>query len=160
MIRFSLSKLTLLLLIVIFVSSCGVNKVRIAKSTNGPKNLYINLANDPLLISIELRSILETKGYKIALSSEESSKSVKVKDGNNEITYKNVSDSNYRYELTLGYQPIQGRIELIAASVRDRKNNTILGTYRWSWDHIMPAPTIEKAIIMIDENLLSKIFSS
>ncbi|KZY82261.1 hypothetical protein A3740_24420 [Oleiphilus sp. HI0068] len=58
----------------------------------------------------------------------------------------------------LGYQPIQDRIKLIVASVRDREKNKILGTWRWSWSQMIPAPTIEGAIYLVEENLLAKVF--
>lgn len=155
----SLSKGLCFLVITLFLISCGVNKVKIASKASGPKELYVNLSHDPLLITIELKMILESIGYKVALSTEEANKSIKIlNDSQTETIYSNVSESNHRYELILGYQPIQDRIRLIAASVRDRKENKILGTWRWSWDQMLPAPTIEDAISLIDQNLLSKIF--
>ena len=149
----------IILLISLCITSCGINKIKIADKATGPKELYVNLSNDPLLITIELKTILESKGYKVAFSTEESSKEVTIhSDPNTETTYKNVSSSNNRYELILGYQPIQDRIKLIVASVRDRENNKLLGTWRWSWSQMIPAPTIEDAIFQIEENLLAKVF--
>lgn len=140
------------------LSACGVNKAIIADTTSGPREIFVNLANDPLLITIELKTILMAKGYKVALSSESADKAVVKNTDSGSVIYKNVSESNYRYELILGYQPVQNRIQLIAASLRDRKLNEVLGTYRWSWDRMLPAPTIEGAVEKIDENLLSKVF--
>tara|TARA_R110001592_G_C13089558_1_gene743313 strand:+ start:1029 stop:1511 length:483 start_codon:yes stop_codon:yes gene_type:complete len=155
----SISKVLFLLLISLCITACGVNKVKIASKATGPKELYVNLSQDPLLITIELKMILESIGYKVALSTEEANKAIKIhNDSQTETIYSNVSESTNRYELILGYQPIQDRIRLIAASVRDRKENKILGTWRWSWDQMLPAPTIEDAIYLIDENLLSKVF--
>ena len=75
-----------------------------------------------------------------------------------QIVYKNVSKSTFRYELVLGYQSNMGRVVLISASLRDREKNKILGTYRWTWDRMFPAPTPDEAVEQIDLNLLSKIF--
>jgi len=140
------------------LGACGVNKAIVSQQADGPKDLFVNLQADPLLISIELTMILESKGYQVALSTEESGRAVIHNTDNGSIIRKNVSQSNFRYELILAYQPIQDRIQLIAASIRDRKENKILGTYRWSWDKLLPAPTIEGAIEKIDQNLLSKVF--
>lgn len=159
--RTYLEKVLFLCIISLTIFGCGVNKVKIAQTTNEPKELFVNLSNDPLLISIEIKTILEMNGYKVALNTEESHKSIKIKEGEKDIIYQNVSNSNYRYELVLGYRPVHDKIELIAASVRDRENDKILGTYRWSWDRTWTvAPTIEKAIEMVHSNLLMKIFGS
>lgn len=148
----------ILLFVVVFLSSCGVNKARIADTASGPKELYVNLQNDPLLISIELRQALETLGYVIAMSSEEAGMSAVVDSDTGKHIYHNITAVPYRYELILAYQPIQERVQLIAASVRDRQQNKVLGTYRWSWSQLAPAPTIDDAIVMIDQELLSKVF--
>ncbi|KZY37731.1 MULTISPECIES: hypothetical protein [unclassified Oleiphilus] len=159
MISKKLIKGVTIFLISLCMISCGINKIKIADKATGPKELYVNLSSDPLLITIELKTILESKGYKVALSTEESAKEVTIHaDSNTETTYKNVSSSNNRYELILGYQPIQDRIKLIVASVRDREKNKILGTWRWSWSQMIPAPTIEGAIYLVEENLLAKVF--
>jgi len=150
--------LALMVIGVSLIFGCGVNKVIVSQTAEGPKDIFINLQGDPLLISIELKTSLESRGYHITLNTEEAGKMfVKDIDGGS-IIYKNASDSPFRYELVLGYQPIQDRIQLIAASLRDRQQNKILGTYRWSWDRLLPAPTIEGAIDQIDKNLLSKVF--
>ena len=150
------------IILVVFFSlilvGCGVNKSMVSQEADGPKDLFVNLQADPLLISIELRMILESKGYRVALSTEETGRAVVENTNSGSIVHKNVSQSNYRYELILAYQPIQERIQLIAASIRDRKENKVLGAYRWSWDRLLPAPTIEGAIEKIDQNLLSKVF--
>ncbi|PTU32412.1 hypothetical protein [Stenotrophobium rhamnosiphilum] len=140
------------------LSGCGVNKALIAGAAEGPKQIFINLQGDPLLIAIELKTLLAAKGYEVALNTEEAGKTVVQNTNTGSVIYKNVSDSRFRYELTLGYVPIQERIQLVAASIRDREQNKILGTYRWSWNQLAPAPTIERAIEMIDENLLVKVF--
>ncbi|WP_018403843.1 hypothetical protein [Marinobacter gelidimuriae] len=151
-------KVLVFFLVAILITGCGVNKAKIASQAEGPKEIFVSLAGDPLLISVELKQELAFYGYAVALSTEESLKDVQVNSGDRSTTFKNVSDSNYRYELSLGYRPIQDRIQLIAASLRDRKTNTVLGTYRWSWSRGLPAPTIEEAIAMIHRNLLSPIF--
>lgn len=148
----------LVVLFSLMLGACGVNKAIVSQETDGPKDLFVNLQTDPLLISIELKMILESKGYQVALSTEESGRAVVENNQNRSVIHKNVSQSNFRYELILAYQPIQDRIQLIATSIRDRKENKILGTYRWSWNKMLPAPTIEGAIEKIDQNLLSKIF--
>ncbi len=140
------------------ISGCGVNKAIVAQTAVGPKDLFVNLQGDPLLISIELRIGLESKGYRVDMNTEEAGKSVIQDTNNGSVVYKNASDSSYRYELLLSYQPIQDRIQQIAATVRDRQANKILGTYRWTWDRFLPAPTVEGAIELIDENLLSRVF--
>lgn len=147
-----------LLIAMLGLVGCGMNKAVIADRAQGPREVFVNLRNDPLLISIELKTILEAKGYRVALSTEEASRAVVKTSGESNVIYKSVSESPYRYELILAYQPIQDRVELIAASLRDREQNKILGTYRWTWDRFLPAPTIEVAIERIDENLLSKVF--
>lgn len=147
-----------ILLAACVVAGCGVNKATIAGTADGPRQIFVNLQGDPLLISIELKVLLAARGYEVALNTEEAGKAVVRNTSTGSVIYKNVSDSSYRYELTLGYVPIQERIQLIAASIRDREQNKILGTYRWSWNTLAPAPTIDQAIAMIDENLLAKVF--
>lgn len=153
-----MKKVVVILVAMLGLAGCGMNKAVIADRAQGPREIFVNLRNDPLLISIELKSILEAKGYRVAVSTEEASRAVVKASGDSNVIYKNVSESPYRYELILAYQPIQDRVELIAASLRDREQNKILGTYRWTWDRLLPAPTIEGAIERIDENLLSKVF--
>ena len=149
----------LAVLVLVGISGCGgVNKATIAGTAEGPKQIFINLQGDPLLIGIELKTLLASRGYEVALSTEEAEKSVVENTAKGSVIYKRVSESSFRYELTLGYVPIQERIQLIAASLRDREQNKILGTYRWSWNKMAPAPTIDKAIAMVDKNLLSKVF--
>jgi hypothetical protein len=151
-------QIVLVMLLSFILAGCGVNKAMVSQKADGPKDLFVNLQRDPLLISIELRMILESKGYQVALSTEETRQAVVENTKNGSVIRKNVSQSNFRYELVLAYQPIQDRVQLIAASIRDRKENKVLGTYRWSWDRLLPAPTIEGAIEKIDQNLLSKVF--
>ena len=68
-----MKKIVCIILVAAFIlSGCGVNKVLISEQATGPKNLFINLSNDPELISIELKTILMSKGYSVALSTEES----------------------------------------------------------------------------------------
>lgn len=153
-----MKKVVVILVAMLGLVGCGMNKAVIAERAQGPREIFVNLRNDPLLISIELKTMLEAKGYRIALSTEEASRAVVKASGDSNVIYKNVSESPYRYELILAYQPIQDRVELIAASLRDREHNKILGTYRWTWDRLLPAPTIEGAIDRIDENLLSRVF--
>jgi len=151
-------RVILVVLFSLILGGCGVNKAMVSQEADGPKDLFVNLQADPLLISIELRMILESKGYQVALSTEEAGRAVVENTNSGSIVHKNVSQSNFRYELILAYQPIQDRVQLIAASIRDRKENKVLGTYRWTWDRLLPAPTIEGAIEKIDQNLLSKVF--
>lgn len=144
--------------VVVLLVGCGVNKAKIAKEAEGPRDLYVSLANDPLLISIELKLELEARGYNVALSSEEYQQSVVVDHGDGKTIYHNANSAPHRYELSLGYQPIQDRIQTISALVRDRESGDVMATYRWTWNHMLPAPTIEGAIDMIDKNLLTPVF--
>ena len=137
---------------------CGVNKAIIANTTNGPKELFVTVQNDPLFASLEIKIILESKGYDVALSSEAGEKAVVENTTYGAIIHKNVSESSNRYGLMLSYRAQDERILEIAASVRDRDKNKLLGTYRWKWDKLFPAPKIEGAIDLIEENLLSKNF--
>lgn len=145
-------------LVGLLLSGCGVNKARIAQQAEGPKDLYVNLSSDPLLLSIELRAGLEARGYQVALNTEEVRRSAVVDREDGKTIYHNATDSPHRYELSIAYQPIQDRIQLISAAVRDRETGTIMGAYRWSWARLIPAPTIDGAIEMIDENLLTPVF--
>lgn len=146
----------------VLLSGCGMNKVRISGVAEGQKELYVVLANDPLLISIEVKTILENNGYKIDLSTESPEMSQSVVESNVLTTYKSVSQSTYRYELQIGYSTWFGvnsdKVAMIAASLRDRKNSKILGTWRWKWDQFVSPPTPEKAVEMIEKNLLRPIF--
>jgi len=153
-----MKKVLAVFLVAVFLSSCGVNTVRIAEEANGPKELYVKLANDPLLISIDLRAVLEAKGYEVSLNTENTRRSAIVDEDGAKIIYHNVSGSTYRYQLSLGYQPIQDRIRMISAVVTDRESGKILGTYRWTWNTLLPAPTIVSAIDMIESNLLRPVF--
>lgn len=149
----------LLAVVVVVATGCGgVNKATIAGTATGPKQIFINFQDDPLLIGIELKTQLTSQGYEVALNTEESEQAVVQNTSSGSVIYKRVSNSTFRYELTLGYVPAGGRILSIAASLRDREQNTLLGTYRWSWDKLFAAPTIDAAIAMIDENLLAKVF--
>jgi len=151
-------RIVIMVMALLLVAGCGTNKAVIGGQASGPKELFVNMASDPLLISIELKAALQEKGYDVALNTEAVRTSQEVQQGNRTVVTQNVSQSQNRYELTVGYQPIQNRIQMIAASLRDRQTSELLGTYRWTWARLAPAPTIERAIGMIDQNLLAPVF--
>jgi len=151
-------KSLMVVLVIAALTGCGTNKAMIASQANGPKEIFINMASDPLLISVELKSLLSEKGYDVSLSTEESGGVEWLANGEGGGLSRRVSDSSHRYEMTLSYRAIQDRFELIAASLRDRRSNQILGTYRWTWARLTPAPTVEGGIEMISDNLLDPVF--
>jgi hypothetical protein len=152
----------IVIILLLSLYGCGVNKVRVADIADGPKDLFVSLTHDPLLISVELKAILESKGYRVALSTEEPAMAQTVINKNIATTYKSVSESVFRYELQIGYSTWYGvnsdRIAMISASLRDREKNKILGTWRWKWDQLLSPPTPEEAVEMIENNLLNPIF--
>lgn len=141
----------LLATLIIQVQGCGYNKVNIVKQADGPKEIYISLIDDPLLLAVDLKTHLINKGFHVGIRGLEGHK-VKLSDGKK--NHNGISD--YRYELLLGYnvQSVPFRVTAVSASVIDYKENKVLG----SWQSSLNSNSREGLITGLDMNLLSQVF--
>ncbi|MEX2963903.1 hypothetical protein [Microbulbifer sp. TYP-18] len=97
--------------------------------------LFLNMANDPDLLALELQVLLEAEGLEVDLSSGESAMSQTIIDRNTLTTFENVSASQAPYELTVSYKRGGYPYRIIwHAILRDRENNTVIGTYKYDYD--------------------------
>ena len=103
--------------------------------TNEPKDIFVNLSNDPDLVALDVQAALQARGFRVALSTGEAKKSQAVISGNTITTYDQVSESKFRYELIISY--IRGGYPYLIkwrAVLRDRTENKVLGTYKYDFN--------------------------
>ncbi len=149
----------ILIPLLLLVASCSSERIKIARSTDGPKQLFVIIQNDSELIALDVKQNLQNLGYKVVLSSEEGSRDIVRKSKDGKEILKNVSFSQNRYELVFNYKLSQERFVFMSATLRDRQENELLGTYKWEWNRLFPAPTIDSGINILNEKLLVKIFN-
>jgi len=155
------NKLLVIVYVFIFLVSGGCTQVnyKVAKTVSGSKSLHVVLANDPALITMDLKSVLNRHGIKSSFSSEEVKKEVLVqKSDNKSFLYNNVTDSPYRYQMKLLYlaNPVSNLVSSMSAEVYDSDSKEIIAKY--SVRLIDWQLNTEEASERLYQEFLSKIF--
>jgi hypothetical protein len=125
-------RLISILCMLICFSACTQKVLKIAKPTEGPKELHVILGNDPLLITLELKSVLRQHGIESSFSTEEVRKSTIIDKENGEsVIYKSSTDSPYRYQMNFSYMihPVSNLVTGMVAQVWDSNNKEIIAKY-------------------------------
>lgn len=146
-------------LFLILTACSSSDQVRIAKKATGPKQIYVSLQGDSFAIAVDLKEYLKKHGYDAVLSIEEGQRDV-VRKKSSDVTevIKNATTSANRYELVFQFSMIQDRFFSINSMIRDREQNELIGTYRWQWNRMFPAPTVAEGLDMLNEKLLKPTF--
>lgn len=140
-------------------TSCGSSEhIKIARKANGPKQLYVSLSGDSLGIALDLKEFLKKNGYKVVMRLDEGIHDLITPSSNGAVVIKNATSTRNRYELLLNVDTLQGRFISINALIRDRKESELIATFSWKWNKLLPAPTMEKGLEMINEKLLKPLF--
>lgn len=141
----------LLATLIIQVQGCGYNRVNIVKQADGPKEIFVSLIDDPLLLAVDLKKHLINKGFHVGIRELEGHK---VKSGDAKKNHDGISD--FRYELLLGYnvQSVPFRVTVVSASVIDYEENKVLG----SWHSSLSNNSRYEVFANIDMYLLSRVF--
>lgn len=99
------------------------------------RHVFVNMASDPDLISLDVQTALEAEGLKIDLSSGESEMSQTVIGENTLTTHRRVSESQAPYELIVSYNRGGYPYRIIwRTMLRDRTTKKVIATYKYDFN--------------------------
>ena len=118
--------------LLVSLAACTQTTLKVAKVPEGPKAVHVILGNDPLLMTLELKSVLQLHGIDATFSSEEVRKERIVEESDRQsVIYKSSTDSPHRYQLNFSYMvhPVSNLVTAMVAQVWDAEKKEIVAKY-------------------------------
>lgn len=133
-----LYRVALAQLLALGLSSCVATPTATLKTDgNAPtsRHVFLNMANDPDLMALDLQTALEAQGLQVDISTGESEMSQTIVSDTTLTTHKRVSESQAPYELVVSYSR-GGYPYRIAwrTFLRDRTTKKVIGTYKYDFN--------------------------